>query len=153
MTYRWINIGVLAVILVAGAVFLWLSRDLALTRLRGDLEPIMFPASLAAGMVILCLIEVVRTLRSTDPEQDASFEIPGALRLVLTILFMAAYFFVWQQFGLFYPATAGLTAALILLYRGRVTGREAVIAGAVAIAFALVLYLVFQMAFNIDFTH
>ena len=53
MTYRWINVGFLLLILAFAALYLWLSRDLALNRLRDDLRPIMLPVALGSGVVAL----------------------------------------------------------------------------------------------------
>lgn len=152
MTYRWINIGFLFIILAATGVYLWASRDLALNRLRDNLEPIMFPVALGAGVVILSLVEIVRTMRSVDPDEDRPFYIEGATRLAATIALMAIYFFVWQSLGQFYPVTALLVTALILLYRARLTSREVLLAVLIALGFTLTLYLVFDLAFSINFT-
>ena len=153
MTYRWINVGFLLLILAFAALYLWLSRDLALNRLRDDLRPIMLPVALGSGVVALSVVELVRTFLSKDEAQVEPFRIDGAGRLVATVLLIAAYYLVWQWFGTFYPGTAALLLALILTYRWRPTRRDVTIAVAIAVGFTLLLYLVFDLAFGINFTH
>lgn len=153
MTYRWMNVGFMLLILAVAGVYLWLSRDLAMNRLRDDLGPIMFPVVLAIGVVILSLIELVRTARSTDETQAAPFRIEGVARLVATIMLVATYYVVWERLGAFYPATAGLVLALILLFRWRPNRRDLITATIVAVGFTLFLYFVFDVAFGINFTH
>lgn len=153
MTYRWINIGFLLLILTIAGVYLWLSRDLALNRLRDDMRPIMLPVALGSGVVILSLVEIARTLFSKEEAQSQPFRIDGAGRLVATVILIGAYYITWQWFGLFYPATGSLILLLILLYRWRPTRRDMMIAAAIALGFTLLLYLVFDLAFGINFTH
>ena len=153
MTYRWMNVGLLVLILAIAGVYLWLSRDLAVNRLREDLRPIMYPVVLSGGVAILALIELVRTVLSKDETQAASFHVEGASRLVVTVVLIAAYYLAWQRLGAFYPATGALVLALILLFRWRPTRRDVVAATIVAAGFALFLYVVFDVAFGINFTH
>lgn len=153
MTYRWINVGFLLLILAIAGVYLWLSRDLVINRLRDDLRPIMLPAALGGGVVVLSFVELIRTLCSKDEAQSQPFRIEGAWRLVATVLLIAAYYLAWQWFGAFYPATAALVLSLILLFRWRPTRRDAAIAAAIAVGFTLLLFLVFDLAFGINFTH
>ena len=153
MTYRWINVGFLLLILAMAGVYLWLSRDLALNRLREDLRPIMLPLALGGSVVILSLVELVRTIASKDEAQSEPFRIEGAWRLVATILIIAVYYLVWQGLHAFYPATAALIFALIVVFRWRPSRRDGLIAAAIALGFTPLLYLVFDFAFGINFTH
>lgn len=149
MTNRWANAGFLLLVLAAGLGYLWYARDIALTRLDADLGPIVFPVALGAGVVVLGLIELVRTIRNAAPQEDEPFRIPNLWRLVATVGLIGAHFLVWQKAGHFYPATAALFVALVLLFRMRLSVREISIALAVSLAFTLMLYLVFQVAFGI----
>ncbi|MGR3640301.1 tripartite tricarboxylate transporter TctB family protein [Alterinioella nitratireducens] len=153
MTYRWVNVGFLLLILAMAGVYLWLSRDLALNRLRVDLRPIMLPVALGGSVVVLSLVELVRTITSKDDTQFEPFRIEGAWRLVATVLIIAAYYVAWQRLDAFYPATVALILALIVVFRWRPSRRDGLIAATIALGFTLLLYLVFDLAFGINFTH
>ena len=153
MTYRWVNVGFLLLILAMVGVYLWLSRDIALNRLREDMRPIMLPVALGGGVVILSLIELVRTIANKDEAQSEPFRIEGAWRLVATVLIIAAYYLAWQGLDAFYPATAAMIFVLIVVFRWRPSRRDGFVAAAIALGFTTLLYLVFDLAFGINFTH
>ena len=150
MTNRLVNIGFLLLILAVGVGYLWMSRTLTVERLGDDLRPVMFPVALGAGSVLLSLVEIVRTLRSRDPEEDESFVVPNLGRLAATIALMALHFLTWSKLGAFYAATVILFTALVLLFRGQLTAREVGGAAGLAIAFTALIWAVFQLAFGID---
>lgn len=153
MTYRWVNVGFLLLILAMAGLYLWLSRDLALNRLREDMRPIMLPIALGGGVVVLSLVELVRTIASKEEIQSEPFRINGAWRLVTTVLVIAAYYLTWQRFDAFYPATAATIFALIVAFRWRRSRHDVFVAAAIGLGFTLLLYLVFDLAFGINFTH
>ena len=153
MTYRWVNVGFLLLILAIAGVYLWLSRDLALNRLREDMRPIMLPVALGGGVVVLSLVELVRTIASKEESQSEPFRIDGAGRLVATVLIIAGYYLAWQWLDAFYPATAAMIFALIVVFRWRPSRRDGSVAAAIALGFTVLLYLVFDLAFGINFTH
>ena len=153
MTYRRINVAFLLLILAIAALYLWMSRDLALNRLREDLRPIMLPVALGSGVVVLSVVELARTLLSRDEAQAAPFRIPGAGRIVATVLLVAAFYLVWQWFGAFYPGIAALVLSLVVVYRWRPTRRDLATATAIAAGFTLLIFVVFDLAFGINFTH
>lgn len=149
MTNRLANILLLLFILAVGVGYLYYSSLIAERRLGENLGPIMFPLAIGAGIVLLALVEIGRTVLSRDEEAGAPFALPNAGKLAGTILLVAAHFVVWQRFDLFYPATFALFVALVLLFRSTLAWREVGIAALWAGTFTLVLYLVFQVAFGI----
>lgn len=150
MTNRLVNIGFLLLILTVGAGYLWMSRMLTVERLGDDLRPVMFPVALGAGIVLLSLVELARALRSRDPEEAEPFVIPNVGRLAATIALIALHFLAWSKLDTFYPATAILFTALVLLFRSHFTAREVGIAVGLAVAFTALIWAVFQLAFGID---
>jgi hypothetical protein len=149
MTNRLANVLLLLFILGVGAGYLFYSSLIAERRLGDNLGPIVFPVAIGAGIVLLALVEIGRTLLARDDEAGAPFPLPNAGKLAGTLLLIAAHFGVWQRFDLFYPATFALFVALVLLFRATLAPREIGIAALWAGTFTLVLYLVFQVAFGI----
>jgi hypothetical protein len=146
MSARLANVLVLAIFIAAGLVYLWVSRQIMAGNPAAGIGPVQFPGALAALLVVLCAVEMVRTLRAA-PEAER-IEIPP--RLVATVVLTGAFFALWSVVGRFYPLAAGFFAVLVLVYQpGRPTPRGLALAAGLAVAFAAGLWLVFGLAFGV----
>jgi len=149
MTQKNVAYLVLGILILVGVGYLY-QASLIVGRLpEGSLGPVQFPAALGIVLIGLCVIELLREARRTPDPDESLLQVPNAGKLAITIGLTGAYFYLWAEFGLFYPLTFAFFLGLLVTYgRDRSLPRLALMV-AVAAGFIVFLYLVFQLLFGI----
>lgn len=139
----------LGILILVGVGYLYQTYLIAGQLPAGRTGPVQFPLALGIALIVLCVIEIVREVRRIPEPDETPLQVPNAGKLAITIGLIAAYFLLWERFGLFYPLTFAFFLGLLVTYRADRTPRSLAILAAVAAVFVLFLYLVFQLAFGI----
>ncbi|MCC5986563.1 MAG: tripartite tricarboxylate transporter TctB family protein [Pararhodobacter sp.] len=112
MSARMVDLIFLALLLSAGLVTVFVSRDLP-PGFGGDIGPAAFPVALGWALVGLSGLAGLRTLALGTSVKAG---LPGAGKIAVTIMAMAAFLLLWQTFGRFYLFGFGLMFGLLLFY-------------------------------------
>lgn len=142
----------LAGFVLVGIFYLYHSFTLATTNPAAGYGPVQLPIALGVFLILLCFAEFWVSRSKRNPEDDQPVEIANFGKLALTVLLTGIYYLAWSQTGQFYPATAIFFFILVMVYHQTRTPRFAARAAALAIVFAIALYLVFGLAFNVQLT-
>jgi hypothetical protein len=139
----------LGILILVGIGYLYQTSLIAGQLPPGMTGPVQFPIALGIALIALCAIEILRELRRAPDADEARLEVPNAGKLGITIALIAAYFWLWSRFGLFYPLTFVFFMGLLVTYRQDRGARALAMMAAVSAIFVLFLYLVFQLSFGI----
>jgi hypothetical protein len=140
---------VLGILILIGIGYLYQTWLIAGRLPPGLTGPVQFPVALGVALIVLCGIEVLREARRTPDPDEPPLQVPNAGKLAITIGLMAAYFYLWSRFGLFYPLTFAFFLGLLVTYRQDRSPRSLAVLAAASGIFILFLYLVFQLSFGI----
>ncbi|MCB1389453.1 MAG: tripartite tricarboxylate transporter TctB family protein [Rhodobacteraceae bacterium] len=116
----------------------------------GDIGPAAVPVALGILLTLLSLAGLVRNLRR--PARPA-ITLPGAGKIAVTLMSMAAFFALWQAVGHFFVLGFVLLTGLFLLY-GRdepLSPRYALVSAAGAAAFMLLAWAFFTHLLYVRF--
>lgn len=150
MTKRHANAVFLAAFILVGAIYLYASLPLISVSASGTLGPAQVPVMLGVLLVALCAVEFVLNVRRKTEEDQEPLDVPNAGKLVLTVLTTALYFALWWWTHQFYVVTALFFFALVSLYKSENSIRSAAVTALIAILFSAGLYVVFDVAFNVQ---
>lgn len=111
--------------------------------------PQFYPMVIFALLIILAVADIISTLRKSD---DGIIEIPNLKYLLFTVGMMVLWVGMWKLAIGFYPATA-ICGGVMLYVLNPSSSRRKKIVTAVAVDAILVvfLYLVFSVAFFVNF--
>jgi hypothetical protein len=149
MTQKKAAILTLGILVLVGAGYLYQTWVIFGNLPPGFTGPVQFPLALGLALIVLCAVEMVREYRRTPEPDETTLQVPNAGKLAITIGLIAAYFLLWENLGLFYPLTFLFFLGLLVTYRSDRSPRALAILAALAGAFVLFLYLVFQLSFGI----
>jgi len=149
MTTRLADRLFLAGFILVGIVYVYQSLGLAADNPAAGLGLVLFPITLGALLVLLCLAEFFLSARAKASEGDDRLSVPNAGKLAATVVLSGLYFLAWEWTGQFYAVTAVFFFALVTMYQEERTLRRLAVAALVSVLFAAALYLVFGLAFGI----
>lgn len=112
MSARLVDLLFAAVLMAAGLLVVQVSRDLP-PGFGGDIGPGAFPIALGWALTGLAGLAALRTLILGTQVRPS---LPGAGKVLFTVLAICAFLFLWQNFGHFYLMGFGLLFGLLLVY-------------------------------------
>ena len=139
----------LGILNMVGVGYLYQTYLIAARLPAGFTGPVQFPLALGVALIALSAFEIFREFRRTPEPDEPLLQVPNAGKLGITIGLIAAYFYLWSRFGLFYPLTFAFFLGMLVTYNKGQSSRSLALLVAVSAAFILFLYLVFQFAFGI----
>lgn len=120
MTWRTMN-SIMSIALIMGAIGYALNLNHSASQTiffaSSGVGPTYFPNVLAALVVILSLVTLVKNLRDKSEENCAVILTPNAGYILATFALVVAFLLSWQFFGFFYLNAFVLLTVLMTLYR------------------------------------
>lgn len=111
--------------------------------------PQFYPMAIFALLIILAIADIIGTLRKAD---DSVIEIPNLKYLLFTVGMMGLWVGLWKLAIGFYPATAICGGVMLyVLNPSPSRGKRIITAVAVDAILVAFLYLVFSVAFFVNF--
>ena len=149
MSTRIANLTVLAGILALGTLYFFHTQYIQTASGGGTtLGPQYFPTILAGALFALCVVAVIRELRS----EMGHLEMPRKREIALTVALTGGYFAAWQATEQFFAVTPFYVFALLVLYSGgKRSFRSIATSAAVAALFTLAIYLTFTLLLDVRF--
>lgn len=112
MSARLVDLLFAALMMTAGLVVVYISRDLP-PGFGGDIGPAAFPTVLGWALAGLAGLVALRTLALGSQVKPG---LPGAGKILFTLLALGVFLMLWQNFGRFYLMGFGLMVSLLLFY-------------------------------------
>lgn len=112
MSARLVDLLFAALMMMAGLLVVHVSRDLP-PGFGGDVGPAAFPVALGWALTGLAGLAGLRILILGTQVRPG---LPGAGKILFTLLALGAFLLLWQNFGRFYLLGFGLMMGLLMVY-------------------------------------
>lgn len=135
-------------LLLAGSAFLYYNASQAKSVATGtDMASMDFPKGILAVLMALCALKLVTGLAGLAKEKVEEKTLSGDPRTALTMVLIVVYAFLWRILGFCLSSFLFFFAESVLLKR-TISRRQAVVISA---GVTLTVYIIFGMAFGVDF--
>ena len=147
MSYKKATYIANGLIIALGIAFIVMAKNFPDAMVQLTIQPSYYPIGISALLILFCVISIVKTATSKQPDKIISFG--KTLKVLITIALCILFGILWTLTRSFYIVSFIIVAALMYFLNPQPnSGKKVMKSLAYSLITQLVVYLVFQQLMN-----